>query len=94
MIWDTALWEIWWVWVAFGLGLAIFELIAPGFIFLGFAIGAVALGGIVAAGVKLSLAWALLVFALVSLAAWIALRQLFGVRKGQRKTFHRDINED
>lgn len=94
MIWETPLWEIWWVWVAFGLGLAIFELIAPGFIFLGFAIGAVVLGILVAAGVVFSLPWALLAFALVSLVAWVTLRQVFGIRKGQRKTFHRDINED
>ena len=94
MIWDSALWEIWWVWAAFGLGLAIFELLAPGFIFLGFAIGAVVLGVLAAVGVVFSLPWALVVFGVVSLAAWIALRQVFGVREGQRKTFHHDINED
>ena len=94
MIWEAALWEIWWVWVAFGLGLAIFELLAPGFIFLGFAVGAVVVGVMVAFGVVFTLPWALLVFALISLVAWVGLRQVFGIRKGQLKTFHRDINED
>jgi len=94
MIWEAALLEIWWVWVAFGLGLAIFELLAPGFIFLGFAVGAVVVGVMVAFGVVFTLPWALLVFALISLVAWVGLRQVFGIRKGQLKTFHRDINED
>jgi len=88
------IWEIWWAWVAFGLALAILELLAPGFIFLGFAVSAVVQGVIVALGITMSLAWSLVVFALVSLAAWIGLRQVFGVRRGQKKTFHRDINED
>jgi len=94
MMWDVPLWEVWWVWVAFGLGLAIFELLAPGFIFLGFAIGAVVVGITVALGVVFTLPWALVVFAVISLVAWVALRQVFGIRKGQRKTFDRDINED
>jgi len=88
------IWEIWWAWVAAGLGLAILELLAPGFIFVGFAIGAVAVGILVALGVVLSLPWALVIFAVVSVLAWIVLRQAFGVREGQRKTFRRDINED
>jgi len=88
------IWEIWWAWMAAGLGLAILELIAPGFIFVGFAIGAIVVGVLVAMGVVLSLPWALVAFAVVSVVAWIALRQIFGVREGQRKIFRRDINED
>jgi membrane protein implicated in regulation of membrane protease activity len=91
---DTALWHIWWAWVAAGFGLAILEIVAPGFIFLGFAIGAVLVGLILATGLTLSLPWALVVFAVVSLVAWLALRQVFGVRKGQKKVWTRDINED
>ncbi|GGD19617.1 NfeD family protein [Sinisalibacter lacisalsi] len=88
------IWEIWWAWVAAGLVLAILELVAPGFFFVGFALGAVVVGVLVGLGVVLSLPWVLVIFAMVSLLAWIALRQIFGVRKGQRKVFHRDINED
>ncbi|GKY86812.1 NfeD family protein [Sinisalibacter aestuarii] len=87
------IWEIWWAWVAFGVGLAILEVIVPGFVFLGFAIGAVVVGVLVAIGVVLALAWALLVFAVISVIAWVALRQAFGIRRGQKKTFDTDINE-
>lgn len=88
------IWEIWWAWVAAGIGLAILEVLAPGFVFVGFAIGAVVVGVLVALGFALTLAWLLVVFAVVSVVAWLALRQVFGVRRGQRTTFDRDINED
>ncbi len=88
------LWQIWWVWVAAGLALAIFEIFAPGFVFLGFALGAVLVGGLLALGVTMSLPWLLVVFGVSSLAAWIAMRQVFGVRKGQIKTWDTDINEN
>lgn len=88
------LWEIWWVWIAGALALAILELFAPGFIFVGFALGAAVTGVVFALGIVLTLPWALVIFALVSVAAWVLLRAAFGVRKGQTKTFHRDINED
>lgn len=88
------LWEIWWFWVAAGIGLAILEVLAPGFIFLGFAVGATLVGVIIALGLILTLAWALVVFALASLIAWIVLRRVFGVRAGQKKTWDRDINEN
>lgn len=88
------IWEIWWVWVAAGLALAILEVFAPGFIFLGFAIGAALVGGLIALGATLSLPWLLVVFGVVSLAAWIGMRQAFGVRKGQVKTWDTDINEN
>lgn len=88
------IWEIWWAWVAAGIGLAILELLVPGFVFLGFAVGAVVVGVLVAFGLVLALAWSLVVFAVVSLVAWLALRQAFGIRKGQRTTFNRDINEE
>ena len=35
------LWQVWWVWVAGGFLLGVLEVLAPGFIFLGFALGAV-----------------------------------------------------
>ena len=94
------IWTVWWLWLAFALGLAILEIFLPGFIFLGFAIGAavtgivLAVGGPVAVWMTSSLPATLLVFAFLSLIAWVVLRRVVGVRKGQIKVFDRDINED
>lgn len=87
------LWATWWVWLAGAIALAILEMLAPGFIFLGFAIGAAAVGVVLLLGVSLSLPWLLVVFGAISLISWMLLRQLVGVRKGQSKTFDTDINE-
>lgn len=90
----------WWVWVLAGLGLAVLEIVVPAYIFLGFAIGAVAtglilwVGGPLAAMLAGSWPLTLLVFALLSGAAWLGLRQWLGVRRGQAKIWDRDINED
>ena len=35
------MWATWWVWVVAGFALGVVEVLVPGFIFLGFAIGAV-----------------------------------------------------
>lgn len=88
-------WDIWWVWAAAGLVLLILELLAPGVIFLGFGIGAgvIALVLAVAPGMITSFPVALLVFAVVSLIAWFAMRKLAGERKGQKKIWDTDINE-
>ncbi len=94
------LWGLWWVWLALALGLAIFEILAPGFILLGFALGAavvgllLALGGPLGAYLGASFTLTLAVFAVFSLIGWIGLRRFMGVRKGQVKTWERDINED
>ena len=59
-------WRIWWIWLAGALVLAILEVLLPGFIFLGFAIGAAITGVILAlTGVSISLAVLLLVFAVL-----------------------------
>ncbi len=88
------IWEIWWAWVAFGIALAILEVLAPGFIFVGFAIGAVMVGFLILIGLAFTLAWALVIFAVVSVIAWVLMRKIFGVRGGQVKSFDHDINED
>ncbi|MEJ2002049.1 MAG: hypothetical protein P8X51_03625 [Maritimibacter sp.] len=88
------IWEIWWAWVAFGIALAILEVLAPGFIFVGFAIGAVMVGLLILIGLAFTLAWALVIFAVVSVIAWVLMRKIFGVRGGQVKSFDHDINED
>lgn len=86
--------HIWWAWVVAGFGLGVLEVIVPGFIFLGFAIGAVLTGALIGFGVLTGgPALLLLVFAVLSLAAWLALRRTMGVREGQVKLWHKDIND-
>lgn len=36
------LWSVWWAWIGGAIALVILEILAPGYIFLGFAIGATA----------------------------------------------------
>ena len=89
------LWQEWWVWVVVGVTLAVAEVMLPGFILLGFAIGAALVGLLLLIGVLGGNLFALiLVFAIASLVAWIALRRLVGIRKGQLKIWDRDINEN
>jgi len=45
------LWQEWWVWTVAGVALAVLEILAPGYIFLGFAIGAVANGALLWFGI-------------------------------------------
>ena len=85
---------LWWVWMAAALLLAIAEVILPGFIFLGFAIGAFAVSLILLnTGVTFGLPLLMLIFAGLSLVAWLALRRFFAMPKGQVKTFEGDIND-
>jgi len=91
------IWAIWWVWIIAALLLATLEVVAPAQIFLGFAVGALGVGlalwgGLL--GLASSLPLTVLVFAVLSLAAWIAIRRMVGVRKGQVKVWEKDINED
>ena len=91
------IWSLWWVWMVGALVLAILEVIAPAQIFLGFAAGAAGVGLALLIGIPglaESLPAMLLVFAVLSLVAWLLLRPLLGIRKGQAKHFERDINED
>lgn len=93
------MWNIWWVWLAAGVALAILEVMAPGYILLGFAIGAAVVGVLFGIGGPIgewlggSLPLTLLVFAVVSLIAWIGLRQIMGVQKNQTKIWEEDIND-
>ena len=86
--------SIWWVWVVAGFALGVLEVLIPGFIFLGFAIGAIFTGALVGIGLLgTSLPPLFLIFALVSLAAWFVLRATMGVRVGQVKVWDKDIND-
>jgi inner membrane protein len=83
----------WWAWVILGFALGVLEVIVPGFIFLGFAIGAVVTGVLVGVGVPAGLPALILIFAVVSVVAWLVLRRVVGVREGQVKVWDRDIND-
>ena len=89
-----AIWTIWWVWVLAGVVLAGLEITLPGFVFLGFALGAVGNGVLMAFGLAPeNVALLALLFALLSLAAWLILRRLVGVNKSQVKVWKEDIND-
>jgi len=88
------MWAVWWVWIVAGFALGVLEVLAPGYIFVGFAIGAVVVGAGLGLGILGgSLALLLLVFAVASLVAWFLLRRILGVRKGQVRLWDRDIND-
>ena len=88
------LWSNGWVWMASGVVLGIIEVIAPGFFFLGFALGAVVTGLVLLIGLAPGLPALLLIFALLSLIAWAVMRRLAGRREGQVKIWDRDINDN
>ena len=90
------IWSIPWVWLAAGLVLGIAETLLPGWILLGFAIGAVLTGLFIWGGVLATagLPVLLLVFALASLAAWLGLKQVFGTPGQKPKIWDRDINDN
>jgi membrane protein implicated in regulation of membrane protease activity len=93
------MWAAWWIWGAAAVVLAVGEVLLPGFVLLGFAIGAAVVALILLVGGPLAI-WLggsvpvlLLVFAVVSLVSWLALRRWVGVYRGQVKTFDHDIND-
>ncbi|RYH06397.1 NfeD family protein [Tropicimonas sp. IMCC6043] len=97
----SQVWNEWWVWAVAGLVLAILEVVVPGWIFLGFAVGAgavallLAVGGPFAAAMSGSVALLLVVFAVLSVIAWLVMRRVFGLRGGGSvKLFDHDINEN
>ena len=90
-------WSVWWVWMVGALLLAILEVVAPAQIFFGFALGAAGVGFALlleVPGLAGSMPAMLLLFAVVSLIAWLVIRRAVGIRKGQLKVFDHDINEE
>ena len=85
--------DTWWAWVVLGFALGVLEILSPGYIFLGFAIGAVVTGILVGIGLPVGLQFLILIFAIVSVIAWLGLRRTVGVRDGQVKIWDRDIND-
>ncbi len=89
----TGLLSLWWAWIAIAIGLGIVEVMAPGFIFLGFALGALVMAGVVALFPTLSVAALLAIFAGLSLIGWIVLRRLFKRQSTGTKVFTDDVND-
>lgn len=89
------MWASWWIWVAGGLLVGVLELLVPGYIFLGFAVGAIVTGVLTATGILgTSLPIMLVAFGTLSLLTWVGLRSVLGLRRGQVKRIDRDINEN
>ncbi|MAY88049.1 MAG: hypothetical protein CML02_15185 [Pseudooceanicola sp.] len=87
------IWTIWWAWLCVAIVLGIVEVMVPGFIFLGFAIGALAVSMLILnIGLALSLPLMVLLFSALSLIAWLVLRRIFARPHGV-KYFDRDIND-
>ena len=90
----------WWIWGAAAVVLAIGEVLLPSFVLLGFALGAAVVaalllfGGPLSVWLAASLPLLLLIFAVVSLLCWLALRRWVGVYRGQVKQFDHDINDN
>ncbi len=86
--------SIWWVWLAAALALAILEVVAPGFIFLGFAIGAAAMALVVVLPIT-AFTWPVLlvIWAGFSLIAWLVMRRVFALPQSNVKHFDHDIND-
>lgn len=89
------LWAQWWVWGVAAVALAVGEVLLPSYVLLGFGVGAAVVSLLLLVGVTFggSLPILALVFAVVSLGAWLGLRRWLGVRHGQVKTFDHDIND-
>jgi len=88
------LWELSWVWFSAALVLATAEVLVPGYVFLGFALGAFAVGLVLAVITVGGLAITLVIFAVFSLVAYLAMRRMFGLKTGSVKIWDRDINDN
>ncbi|SLN45443.1 hypothetical protein ROG8370_01945 [Roseovarius gaetbuli] len=93
MLGGVALWSLWWVWLAAALALGIFEVLAPGFIFLGFSIGAALVGLLLLTPLTPGFAALLAIFAVLSLIAWLVLRRFFRAPGGNVRRVETDIND-
>tara|TARA_R110002072_G_scaffold54333_14_gene142654 strand:+ start:1191 stop:1466 length:276 start_codon:yes stop_codon:yes gene_type:complete len=85
---------LWWVWISAGLILGVIELLASGFIFLGFAIGALAMAVFVFVLPAANVPALLAMFAILSLIAWMGLRLIFRRQSSGARIVKRDINEN
>lgn len=85
---------IWWVWVCAALLLGLIELLVPASIFLGFAIGALAMALLVAIFTITNTAALLALFGALSLLGWIVLKLAFRRQSSGRRIVTHDINDN
>jgi inner membrane protein len=87
-----------WLWLAAAAVLAIVEAVLPGYLLLGFGIGAAAVGvalfpfADLARALPYAPATLLAVWSAISLIAWFALTAVFG-RRARRRRGGRDVND-
>ncbi len=86
----------WWIWAGAAVVLGILELFAPGYVFLGFAGGALTLGVAGAWAPELLSSWSteLMVFALASALCWAGLRWFSMARRDEPRIWYGDIKDD
>ena len=89
------IWSQWWVWGVAAVALAVGEVLLPSYVLLGFSVGAAVVALLLLIGLPIASSWPVLVFvfAVISLGAWLGLRRVLGVHRGQVKTFDHDIND-
>lgn len=86
-------------WLAIAFAMGVVELLMPGYLFLGFATGAVVVSVMLFLGLEgwftgvAGLTYLVAVYAAISLVSWFVLRKLLKAGANQRKV-DRDINED
>ncbi|MEM8774407.1 MAG: hypothetical protein AAGF53_05200 [Pseudomonadota bacterium] len=85
--------SLWWVWLSAALLLAIIEIMIPGFIFLGIAIGAAITALVIVIVPGLAFSTLMVIFGLLSLVAWLILRSVFRAPNDQTRIIHEDIND-
>ena len=85
----------WWMWLVAAFVIGAVEMLVPGFIFLGFAIGAGFMAAVVAFAGPMDWPMALAIWSVLSLAAWLMLRMFFALPGGRDKPkiWDKDIND-
>nr|WP_220185187.1 hypothetical protein [Paracoccus sp. S1E-3] len=74
--------------------MGVIEVLLPGYVFLGIALACAATGLALLAGIAApGLPVLLIIIAALSGIAWLILRRVVGVRKGQVRIWDRDIND-
>lgn len=88
-------WDSGWIWLIIAAVLALLELLAPGYVFLGVAVSCAVVGLALLAGLTSpGLPLLLILIAILSGVVWLILRRVMGVRKGQVRIWDRDINDN
>ncbi len=88
------IWQNGWFWIIVAAALGVAEVLLPGYVFLGIALACAVAGLALLAGVSApSLPVLLIIIAALSGLAWLILRRVVGVQKGQVRIWDRDIND-